>query len=113
MKNHNDEAMASYFSSMLNETTSTQVIEKEIPEAIAVNVSSLPDNLVFSETETAIKGNDSEQKTEPTWNNIQVENEFQVLFFELSGLTFAVPLTDLGGIHYLDDSINSLIGKPP
>ncbi|MCP4321017.1 MAG: chemotaxis protein CheW [Alteromonadales bacterium] len=113
MKNHNDEAMANYFSSMLNETTSTQVIEKNMPETIALKVSSLPEDLVFSETETAIKDNNSEQKTEATWKNIQVENEFQVLFFELSGLTFAVPLTDLGGIHHLDDSINSLIGKPP
>ena len=107
--------MASYFSSMLNETTSTKVIEKETPETLAVNISSLPDYLVFSETETETISNEADtvQKSEEIWKNIQVENDFQVLFFELSGLTFAVPLTDLVGIHHLDDSINSLIGKPP
>ena len=113
MKNHNDEAMTSYFSSMLNETPSTQVIEKVAPETIPVNISPLPENLVFSENEIATKEEIAPQKTEAVWNNISVENEFQVLFFELSGLTFAVPLTDLGGIHHLNDSINSLIGKPP
>jgi len=112
MKNHNDEAMASYFSSMLNETTSTQVVEKEMPETVAVKVSSLPDDLVFTEIENAVQEDNTTQSVETIWKNIQVENEFQVLFFELSGLTFAVPLTDLGGIHHLDDSINSLIGKP-
>jgi purine-binding chemotaxis protein CheW len=112
MKNHNDEAIASYFSSMLNEKSSTQVM-LETPESITVNVSSLPENLIFSEIETAVEQVIEPQKTEANWKNISTEKEFQVLFFELSGLTFAVPLTDLGGIHHLDDSINSLFGKPP
>lgn len=112
MKNHNDEAIASYFSSMLSENSATQVIDKTPTETLAVNVSSLPNDLVFSETEIAPVEKVELPKTETAWKNIVVENEFQVLFFELSGLTFAVPLTDLGGIHHLDDSINSLIGKP-
>jgi purine-binding chemotaxis protein CheW len=33
------------------------------------------------------------------------------LFFEVAGLTIAVPLIDLGGIHNVG-SINSLLGKP-
>jgi purine-binding chemotaxis protein CheW len=39
------------------------------------------------------------------------EKEFQALFFEVAGLTLAVQLTDLGGIHELEN-VSSLIGKP-
>ena len=47
----------------------------------------------------------------PAWKNIETEKEFQALFFVVSGVTFAVPLTDLGGIHQLT-KINTLFGKP-
>ncbi len=36
---------------------------------------------------------------------------FQVLLFEVGGMTLAVPLTELGGIHEID-TINPLFGKP-
>jgi Chemotaxis protein histidine kinase and related kinases len=47
----------------------------------------------------------------PVWQNIETEKEFQALFFVVSGVTFAVPLTELGGIHQLT-KINTLFGKP-
>lgn len=47
----------------------------------------------------------------PVWKNIETEKEFQALFFVVSGVTFAVPLTELGGIHQLT-KINTLFGKP-
>lgn len=47
----------------------------------------------------------------PQWQNIVTEREFQALFFVVSGVTFAVPLTELGGIHQLA-KINTLFGKP-
>ncbi|MGL4206713.1 MAG: chemotaxis protein CheW [Aeromonadaceae bacterium] len=47
----------------------------------------------------------------PKWQNIVTEREFQALFFIVSGVTFAVPLTELGGIHQLA-KINTLFGKP-
>lgn len=37
--------------------------------------------------------------------------EFQALIFEVAGLTLALPLTELGGIHQLGP-INPLFGKP-
>jgi purine-binding chemotaxis protein CheW len=37
--------------------------------------------------------------------------KFQVLLFEVAGMTLAVPLTELGGIHKIE-SINPLFGKP-
>lgn len=39
------------------------------------------------------------------------ESEFQALFFEVAGLTIAVPLKALGGIHQLGE-VNNLFGKP-
>lgn len=39
------------------------------------------------------------------------EGEFQALFFEVAGLTLAVPLTHLGGIHNLEKP-SPLFGKP-
>lgn len=39
------------------------------------------------------------------------EGEFQVLLFEVAGMTLAVPLVELGGIHPIE-SINPLFGKP-
>ncbi|WP_019676456.1 chemotaxis protein CheW [Arsukibacterium perlucidum] len=39
------------------------------------------------------------------------QGRFQALFFNVAGLKLAVPLTELGGIHQLDE-INSLFGKP-
>ena len=36
---------------------------------------------------------------------------FQVLLFEVAGMTLAVPLTELGGIHQIE-AVNPLFGKP-
>ncbi|QUJ69143.1 chemotaxis protein CheW [Photobacterium sp. GJ3] len=38
-------------------------------------------------------------------------SEFQALFFAVNGVTFAVPLTELGGIHQLGE-LSHLIGRP-
>ncbi|PSJ46243.1 hypothetical protein C7H85_06255 [Zobellella endophytica] len=45
------------------------------------------------------------------WRNMDTENSFQALFFEVAGMTFAVPLTYLGGIYQLS-KITTLFGKP-
>ncbi|PJG60629.1 chemotaxis protein CheW [Aeromonas cavernicola] len=46
-----------------------------------------------------------------SWENIETGKEFQALFFEVAGMTFAVPLTELGGIHQLTE-ITPLFGQP-
>jgi len=112
MKNHNDEAMAAYFNSMLNPGEPAKLTVETLTETLDVGGSTLPKNLVFSEPEIQVEQPVEANESEPVWKNLVLENEFQVLFFELSGLTFAVPLADLGGIHHLDDSINVLFGKP-
>ena len=40
-----------------------------------------------------------------------LEETFQALFFEVAGLTLAVPLVTLGGIHQID-KVGPLFGKP-
>ena len=45
------------------------------------------------------------------WKNVEHDNEFQVLFFEVMGVTFAVPLAQLGGIHQITE-LSHLIGRP-
>lgn len=130
MKNQNDQAMESYFSSMLNEEKSTENSGKTLVDDVHSQLDSLqklpatlPETLVFSEQrqviedviEVAAVSEDSSlsaAQATKTWKNIDPGNEFQVLFFEVAGLKFAVPLTDLGGIHHLDSSLNSLFGKP-
>ncbi|OYD25932.1 chemotaxis protein CheW [Oceanimonas baumannii] len=47
----------------------------------------------------------------PAWRNMETEAHFQALFFEVAGMTFAVPLTHLGGIYQLT-RLTSLFGKP-
>jgi len=39
------------------------------------------------------------------------QGDFQALYFEVGGLTLAVPLIELGGIHQVDKT-TSLVGKP-
>jgi purine-binding chemotaxis protein CheW len=45
------------------------------------------------------------------WHSTERVEDFQVLYFEVHGVTFAVPLDELGGIHRLE-KVNHLIGKP-
>ncbi len=45
------------------------------------------------------------------WRNMDTGSSFQALFFEVAGMTFAVPLTHLGGIYQVS-RLTSLFGKP-
>lgn len=95
------------------ETVKTKLAEQ--PTSI-VNTT-LPKHLVFASPELKTEQKVELIKVEPVtsideWKNIDVENEFQVLFFELNEVSFAIPLTDLGGIYPLDKTLNALPGKP-
>ena len=85
----------------------------------------LPDELVFAEPEPeVIEVQEEEIATQVAtqeavppnmqsgWRNIEPEDEFQALFFEVAGISFAVLLTELGGIHKIDN-VTSIFGKPP
>lgn len=73
-------------------------------------ISASPVQPVMAEqTEVALEP----QLLAPTeWRNIEPGHEFQALFFEVAGVTFAVPLTELGGIHRLGE-VTSLFGQAP
>jgi len=65
-----------------------------------------------TETETRADMEDNGATPPPTDAMMEYqENNFQALFFKVSGLTLAVPLKSLGGIHTLS-KISPLIGKP-
>ncbi|MCQ1058326.1 chemotaxis protein CheW [Photobacterium sp. ZSDE20] len=62
--------------------------------------------------ETLVETQAGEDLPPDLWTQqVQKGNDFQALFFEVNGVTFAVPLTELGGIHQLGD-MNSLLGRP-
>lgn len=51
------------------------------------------------------------KKEQAVWKNISVDEEFQALFFVVQGVTFAVPLVELGGIDN-KEKITPIFGKP-
>ncbi|MEZ9683743.1 MULTISPECIES: chemotaxis protein CheW, partial [Vibrio] len=61
----------------------------------------------FTELETQAGG--AGQFT--SWETTARTEDFQVLYFDVNGVTFAVPLDELGGIHRLEE-LSHIIGKP-
>lgn len=115
MKNNNNDAMKNYFDSMLGSDDKKTSIEENKPEFAEPN--ELPEPLILSTPTLNIQQEPEKVTSEPIekedeWENLIVEDQFQVLFFELNHITFAIPLTDLGGIYHLSDSLNFLMGKP-
>ncbi|NIY84823.1 chemotaxis protein CheW [Vibrio hepatarius] len=73
-----------------------EVIEPEIDIAIDI----------VPEVETQ-----PQEASEEAWQSIARSERFQVLYFDVNGVLFAVPLDELGGIHRLGE-LNHLIGRP-
>jgi len=61
---------------------------------------------VESDLETQTSGSDI-----GVWQSTQRDVDFQVLYFDVNNVTFAVPLDELGGIHRIAE-LNHLIGRP-
>lgn len=119
MKHSNDQAMINYFNTMLRiggkddaQPSDLHVFKDntETDEFIAEDLSevTLPKELVFSN----LSENEQYDSEADNWTNIEVDDEFQVLFFELNHVTFGVPLISLGGIQALIGLPKFLIGKP-
>ncbi|WP_281544055.1 chemotaxis protein CheW [Grimontia sp. SpTr1] len=98
---------------VVEEAFDTEVItEPEVEVAIEETVAEEVAETVDIETDTAYEPEtQAEEDVAPPWQNIASEYAFQVLFFESFGVTYAVPLAELGGIHRLEDC-NHLIGRP-
>ncbi|HHW4402889.1 TPA: chemotaxis protein CheW [Aeromonas hydrophila] len=84
-------------------------VEPVWPEVMPEPAAADPVTLVVTETDVALAP--QEEAAPSTWENIDTGKEFQALFFEVAGVTFAVPLTELGGIHQLGE-VNTLFGQP-
>jgi purine-binding chemotaxis protein CheW len=71
------------------------------------------DELEIRDSSSTEKSRDEETIAAKTKVALQdsLDFRFQALFFEVAGLTLAVPLTTLGGIHQID-KIAPLFGKP-
>lgn len=83
-------------------------VEPVWPEVMPEPAAADPATLVVTETDVALA---PQEEVSSTWENIDTGKEFQALFFEVAGVTFAVPLTELGGIHQLGE-VNTLFGQP-
>lgn len=77
---------------------------KEIDEAITPLIG-------ISEEDAQDHSVDSKEPVTKQPLQDSLEKNFQALFFEVAGLTLAVPLVTLGGIHQID-KIGPLFGKP-
>ncbi|GFD96878.1 chemotaxis protein CheW [Alteromonas sp. KUL156] len=100
-----------------------QGLSQNTEEAIAQEVASIIETSKFEPvtddktTETAAQTESREEKELSAASKTKVPLKdtlgfrFQALFFEVAGLTLAVPLTTLGGIHQIE-KIGPLFGKP-
>ncbi|WP_086738252.1 chemotaxis protein CheW, partial [Vibrio celticus] len=93
-----------------------QQVEELQAEPLAteqVEVKAVESELDVPEVETAIEpetqAGGAGQFT--SWESTVRKEDFQVLYFDVNGVTFAVPLDELGGIHRLEE-VNHIIGKP-
>jgi purine-binding chemotaxis protein CheW len=93
------------------ETAAVEAVREEAQQDI-VEISTVESKeLELTKNNTIIK---EEAIVEPNLTSAQEEygeSEFQALFFEVAGLTLAVPLKSLGGIHQLGE-VTQLFGKP-
>ncbi|MCV5916896.1 chemotaxis protein CheW, partial [Escherichia coli] len=90
----------------------SEVIQTEVAQVEAVEV--VPeieqDIAIEQQTETQLE-TEASSAIPNTWEGTQRSEDFQVLYFDVNEVTFAVPLDELGGIHRITE-LNHLIGRP-
>ena len=94
---HKEEALAEKVTSII-ETSTLNSVEDKKRNSVA-QTDSQEDRLLNTEVKSKVPLKDT------------LGFRFQALFFEVAGLTLAVPLTTLGGIHQIE-KIGPLFGKP-
>lgn len=122
----NEDVMEDYMSALLTDEPIIDEAQRQSVEYL-LKTAPVPRTDPFTETEKSVevpkpaipkvlapqveKNTIKVKKTRLVIKPVIPENEFQVLLFEVAGITLAVPLTELGGIHRIE-SINPLFGKP-
>ncbi|CAH0540763.1 chemotaxis protein CheW [Vibrio marisflavi] len=87
-----------------------EVVEEETIEIIEEQVAAIEPEV---ETEVALEPElEAETREVKEWHNTARDESFQVLYFEVNAMTFAVPLDELGGIHKIGEELNHLLGRP-
>lgn len=89
--------------------TEVQDIEENIEPEVELT-QEITENI---DTSVEVEEQTEAQEPEAEWNNIMTSPWFQVLYFDVQGVRFAVPLTELGGIHRLSNELSKIIGRPP
>ncbi|MGF1737338.1 chemotaxis protein CheW [Photobacterium satsumensis] len=81
-------------------------------ETVHIEAVPVTESTLETEPETLPETQTGEELPPDLWTQqVHQGNDFQALFFEVNGVTFAVPLTELGGIHQLGE-MNRLLGRP-
>ncbi|WP_340680589.1 chemotaxis protein CheW [Paraglaciecola sp.] len=117
----NENVMEDYMSALLTEEPAVEILQKHAISHLLQRAISEPRTEAFEpepdNKQTKVIDAKVEKTATVTKNKIVKKqaivpkDDFQALFFEIAGLTLAVPLTELGGIHKID-TINPLFGKP-
>lgn len=115
----NEEVMEEYLSGLLQESeTQEQVRRESLNRLLEGAKPTIPDTLETEKSKASLPAQESLPEADnqvpppPVGTESYVQaSEFQALFFKVAGLTLAVPLTELGGIHQID-KIGPLFGKP-
>ena len=103
--------------SPLKESSNVEPDTLSLVEEVSQFIESAKSNHgVLSESDSHIEEESQELRhIEETTTKLPLKDtlgfRFQALFFEVAGLTLAVPLTSLGGIHQIE-KIGPLFGKP-
>lgn len=101
----------------LEETTVAEPTAEVVTEQQVVTEALTGTDEIVSEKEVISEEVQTEPATAPggdlsdNWEGTQREDDFQVLYFDVNGVTFAVPLDELGGIHRIGE-MSHLIGRP-
>lgn len=86
--------------------TTTKSVNEPLVDKEVVEVDKIKSTVDTSLTTQKSQG-DTNVKAKKSYR----EGDFQALYFDVGGLTLAVPLIELGGIHQVDKT-TSLMGKP-
>lgn len=93
------------------EVQTETAVETVVAEQTEVEQATASDAVVADENVAQAEQEQSNDEAPYNWTNIEMPDEFQVLFFLVKGIRFAVPLVNLGGIFQCD-KVTPLFGKP-
>jgi purine-binding chemotaxis protein CheW len=88
----------------------TEPVYQPSVEAVEETVS-VQEDLETVEQEVELETQAGGASNFTSWESTVRSEDFQVLYFDVNGVTFAVPLDELGGIHRLEE-LSHLIGRP-